>query len=121
MNREMIVRSTSCKPCTAVGKNLKSVNLASNSTPIPCTEPNQDIQIGFCEPNYDEKSDEIDFLASIDRFSKLPASCIFEKATELNKLKILEMYIETHGTPRAIRLDPVKYPAGHQLKTRDFP
>ena len=44
MHRELIVKSTECKPCTAIGKNLKSVIPAKQFTPhIPCVEPNQEI------------------------------------------------------------------------------
>ena len=44
MHRELIVESTECKPCTAIGKNLKSVIPAKQFTPhIPRVEPNQSI------------------------------------------------------------------------------
>ena len=48
MNRELIVKATECKPCTAIGKNLKSVITATQFGPhIPCVEPNQENQIDF--------------------------------------------------------------------------
>ena len=48
MNRELIVKATECKPCTAIGKNLKSVIPATQFGPhIPCVEPNQENQIDF--------------------------------------------------------------------------
>ena len=44
MHRELIVKATECKPCTAIGKNLESVIPAKQITPhIPCVEPNQEI------------------------------------------------------------------------------
>ena len=59
MNRGLIVKSTECKPCTAIGKNLKSVIPAKQFQPhIPCAEPNQEIQIDFGEPIVDEKENE---------------------------------------------------------------
>ena len=40
--REIIVKATECKPCTAIGKNLKPVTPAKEfELHIPCVEPNQ--------------------------------------------------------------------------------
>ena len=70
MHSELIVRATECKPCTVIGKNLKSVIPAKQFNPhIPCVEPNQEIQIDFGGPIFDEKGNEVYFLAAIDRFS----------------------------------------------------
>ena len=118
MHRELIVKSTECKPCTAIGKNLKSIIPAKKFTPhIPCVEPNQEIQIDFWGPIFDERGNEVYFLAAIDRFSKYPTAYIYDKANGPNVLKILDMYIETHGIPRSIRLDQAKCLIGHQVKT----
>ena len=74
MNRELIVRSTECKPCTAIGENLKSSFQANHFHPyLSCAEPNQEIQIDFDEQNYDEKS----------CFSKSSTAFIFDKADGL--------------------------------------
>ena len=71
MHLELVVKSTECKPCTVIGKNLESVIHAKNFHPhVPCVEPNQEIQIDFACPNFDEKGNEIYSLAAIDRFSK---------------------------------------------------
>ena len=80
LNREIIVKETECKPCTAIGKNLKSVIPAKQFKPhvepfIPCVEPNQEMQIDFGGPIFDEKGNEIYFLAAIDRFSKYLTEC----------------------------------------------
>ena len=81
MNRELIVVSTECKPCTAIGKNLKFVIPKNQFRPhIPCPEPNQEKQIDFRGPIYDEKDHEVYFLAAIYRFSKIPTASIFNKA-----------------------------------------
>ena len=70
MNREFIVKATECKPCTVIGKNLKSVIPATKFYPhVPRVEPNQEIQIDFGGPIFDEKGNEGYFLAAIDRFS----------------------------------------------------
>ena len=53
-------KATECKPCTTIGKNLKFVIPAKQFNPhIPCVEPNQEIQIDFGGPIFDEKGNEI--------------------------------------------------------------
>ena len=105
IHRELIVKATECKPCTVIGKNLKSFIPAKEFNPhIPCVEPNQEIQIDFGGPIFDERGNEVYFLAEIDRFSKYPTACIYEKANGPNVPKFLDMYIENHGIPRSIRL-----------------
>ena len=60
IDRELIVKATECKPCTVIGKNLKSVIPAKQFNPhIPCVEPNQDIRIDFGGPIFDEKGNEV--------------------------------------------------------------
>ena len=77
MHCELIVKATECKPFNAIGKNLKSVIPAKKYHPhIPCVEPNQEIQISFGGPIFDEKGNEIYFIAAIDRFSKHPTAYI---------------------------------------------
>ena len=103
---------------TVIGKNLISVIPAKQFTPhIPCVEPNQEIQTDFGGPIFDEKGNEVYFLAAIDRFSKYPTAYIYDKANGPNLLKFLDMYIETHGIPRSIRLDQAKCSVGNQEKT----
>ena len=117
MNRELIVKATECKPCTVIGKNLKSVILAKQFRPhVPVVEPYQEIQIDFGGPIFDEKGNEVYFLATIDRFSKYPTACICDKVTGPNFLKVLDMYIENHRIPRSIRLDQAKCLVGNQVK-----
>ena len=118
MHRELIVKATECKPGTVVSKNLKSVIPAKQFNPhIPCVEPNQEIQIDFGGPIFDEKGSEVCILAAIDCFSNYPAAYIYDKANGPNVLKFLDMYIETHGIPRSIRLDQAKCLVGNQVKT----
>ena len=77
MHRELIVKATECITCTVTSKNLKSVFPAKQFNPhIPCVEPNQEIQIDFGGPIFDEKGNEVYFLAAIDRFSEYPTAYI---------------------------------------------
>ena len=62
MNSEIIAKATECKPWTAIGKNLKSLIAAKQFKPhIPCVEPNQELQIDFGGPFYDQKDNEVYF------------------------------------------------------------
>ena len=71
MHRELIVKATECKPCTVIGKNLKSIIPAKQFNPhIPCVEPNLEIRIDFGGRIFDERGNEVYFLSAIDRFSK---------------------------------------------------
>ena len=97
MNSELRVKSRDCKSCTAIGKNLKPL--------IPAG------------PILDERGIEINVIAAIYRFSKFLTTFINEKTNAPNVLKIFEMYIENHGTPRSSRIDQEKFLVGHQLKT----
>ena len=117
MHRKLIGEATECKPCTVIGKNLKPVIPAKQINPhTPCVEPNQEIQIDFGGPTFDEKGNEVYFLAAIDRFSKYPTACIYDKANGPNVIKFLDIYIENHGIPRSIRLDQAKCLVGNQVK-----
>ena len=101
-----------------IGKNLKSIIPAKQFHPhIPCVYPIQETQIDFGGPIFDEKCNEIYFLAAIDHFSKYPSACIYDKANGPNVLTFLDMYIENHGIPRSIRLDQAKCLVGNQVKT----
>ena len=89
MNRELIVKETECKLCTVVDKNLKSVFPAQQFRPhVLSVEPNQEIQIHFRGPFFDDKGNKVYFLAAIDRFSKCPIACfLYVKANGPNVLK----------------------------------
>ena len=56
----------------------------------PCKEANEEIQIDFGGPIYNEKDDQrVYFLVSTDRFSKLPSAVIFDHANASRVQKIL--------------------------------
>ena len=106
MNRELKVKSTECKPSTAIGKNLKSVIPAKQfRLLVPCFEPNQEIQINFGD-HFSMKRGK-NFLAAIDRFSKYPTACIYEKANEPNFFKFLNTYIENYSSFYSIGLSKI--------------
>ena len=70
-NRELIVKASECKFCRVIDKNPKSVFSAMQfRLQVPCVEPNQEIQIDFGGPIFNDKGSEVYFLAAIDRFSK---------------------------------------------------
>ena len=117
MNWELIDITTGCKHCTAIGMNLKPLIPAKQfQSHVPCVVPNQEIQIEFGGPIIDEKGNEVYFVAAIDRFSKYPAACIYEKFNGTNFLKFEDLYIENHGITRFFRLDQAKCLVGQQEK-----
>ena len=117
MNRDLLVRATECKPCTAIGKNLKSIILAKQfQAHKPCTVPNQPIQIDFAGPINNEKGHEIFILTCNDIFSKYPSAEIFDNAKAYNVIKFLDSYIQTHGVPRSLRIDQARCLIGNQVK-----
>ena len=67
-------------------------------------------------PIYNEKNQEVYFLACIDRFSKLPTAEIFDRVNADNILKFLQEYVLLHGIPRSIRLDQAQCQTGQQIK-----
>ena len=81
-----------------------------------CNLPNDEIQINFAGPIYNEKNQEVCFLACIDRFSKFPTAEVFDRANMDNILKFLQKYVLLHGIPRLIRLDQARCQTGQQIK-----
>ena len=65
---------------------------------------------------YNEKNQEVYFLACIDRFSKFPAAEVFGRANAHNFLKFFQDYVLLHGIPRTIRLDHAQCQNGQQVK-----
>ena len=84
MNNKLIVRSAECKPCTTIGKNLKSKIPAKQFySHIPCAYQNQETQIDFGGAIFEEKGHKTYFLAAIDHFSEFHTACIFQKTNVL--------------------------------------
>ena len=109
INRDLINKSKTCRPCTEFGKNLKSIIKKSDWSPLPpCSEPNEEIQLDFGGPIFDGQGSEVYFLACIDRFSKFPTLKLVANANGPNIEKFLNRYITQHGVPRNIRLDQAR-------------
>ena len=76
MKPEIIVKTTECKPCTAIGKNLTSVILAKHfKTHLPCVEPNQEFPSDFGGPFFDEKGNEVNLFRILLKLVTLSALC----------------------------------------------
>ena len=118
MHRDIATKTAKCNPCVKIGKNLKPIIPAKKWAPLKlCKVPNEEIQIDFGGPIYNEKNQEIYFLACIDRFSKFPTAEVFDRANADNILKFLQEYVLLHGIPRAIRFDQARCQTGHRIKT----
>ena len=117
MHRDIATKTAKCNPCVKIGKNLKPIIPANKWAPLKlCKVPNGEIQIDFGGPIYNEKNQEIYFLACIDRFSKFPTAEVFDRAKADNILKFLQEYGLLHGMPCAIRLDQARCQTGQQIK-----
>ena len=85
INRDLINKSKTCRPCTEFGKKLKSIIRKSDWTSLPpCSEPNEEIQLDFCGPIFDGQGREVYFLTCIDRFSKFSTLKLVPNANGLN-------------------------------------
>ena len=118
MHRDMATKTAKCNPCVKIGKNLKSIIPVNKWAPLKlCNVPNEEIQIDFGGPIYNEKNREIYFLACIDRFSKFPTAEVFDRANADKILKFLQEYVLLHGKPRTIRLDQTRCQTRQQVET----
>ena len=115
INRDLINKSKTCRPCTEFGKNLKSILRKSDWTPLPpSSEPNEEIQLDFVGPIFDGQGREVYFLACIDRFSKFPTLKLVSNANGSNIEKFLNKYITQHGVHRNIKIDQARCPKGNK-------
>ena len=86
MHREILNKAAQCKPCTEIGKYIKSVIPATFTKWQPvqnCSEPNDEIQRNFGRTITSQKDQDIYFLVCIDRFFKYPTVEFFKKITDL--------------------------------------
>ena len=117
VNRDLINKSKTCRPCSEFGKNLKSLIPKTKWAPLPrCSEPNEEIQIDFGGPIIDGQGREIYFLACIDRFSKFPTLKLYNNANGPNIEKFLNKYIVRHGVPRNLRIDQARCLKGNKVQ-----
>ena len=56
MHRDIITKTAKCNPCVKIGKNVKSIIPANKWAPLKlCKVPNEEIQMDFGGPIYNEK------------------------------------------------------------------
>ena len=117
MQRDIVTKTAKCNPCLKIVKNLKSLTPDSKWAPLKlCKERNEEIQLEFGGPIYNEKNQEVHFLECIDRFSKFPTAEVFDRANADNILKFLQEFVLLHGIPRSIRLDQARCQTGLQIE-----
>ena len=117
MHRHIITKTAKCNPCVKIGKDLKSIIPANKWAPLKvCKIPNEEIQIDFGGPIYNEKNQEVYFLAFVDRFSKFLTADVFDRWNADNILKFLQEYCLLHGVPRSIILEQARCQTGQQIK-----
>ena len=117
INRDLLNKSKTCRPCTEFGKNLKSIIPKTKWSPLkPCVEPNEEIQLDFGGPILDGQGREVYFLACIDRFSKFPTLKLYNNANATNIEHFLTKYIAIQGVPRSIRMDQARCQTGNIIK-----
>ena len=117
INRDLINKAKTCRPCTEFDKNLKSIIPKSHWAPLPpCSEPNEEIQLDFGGPIIDGQGREVYFLACIDRFSKFPTLKLVTNANGPNIEKFLTKYIVHNGVLRNIRFDQARCLKGNKVK-----
>ena len=116
MHRDLLSKTAKCNPCVTIGKNLKSNIPSGKWEPLKlCKKPNEEIQINFGGPIYNEKN-QVYFLECIDRFSKFTTTENFDRANAQNILKLLQEYALLDGIPRTIRLDQAQCQIDQQIK-----
>ena len=117
INRDLINKAKTCRPCSEFGKNLKSMIPKTKWSPMkPCVEPNEEIQIDFGGPKVDGQGRERYFLACIDRFSKFPSLKLYNNANAINVEHFLNKYMSIHGVPRSIRMDQARCQKGNIIR-----
>ena len=117
MHRDIAAKTAKCNPCVKICKNLKSIIPPNKWAPLKlCKVPNEEFQIDFGGPIYNEKNEEIYFLACFDRFSKYPKAEAFDRANADNILKFLQEYVLLHGIPRSIRLNQARCQTRQQIE-----
>ena len=116
MHRDIVTKTAKSNLCIKIGKNSKSLIPASKWAPLNlCKVPNEENQTDFGGPIYNEKNQEVYFLACIDRFSEFPTADVFDRANADNFLKFPQDYVLLHGIPRSIRLDQARCQTGQQI------
>ena len=79
----------------------------------PRKTPNEEIQIDFGGPVYDEKTEKSFLVACVNRFSILLSEEVYKHAKANNAQKTIQGHILIHGVPRRIR--PANRQIGKQI------
>ena len=115
LKRDLLTKTAKRTPCK-IGKNLKPVIPSTKCNPIkPCSEPNEEIQLDFEGPIYNERNHEVYFLAFIERFSKFLSVEVCQHANANSIQKFLRNYILLQGVPRRIHFDQARCQIGKQI------
>ena len=70
IRREILKKTSNCKPCVDIGKNLRSIVTAYQwKQRVNCSEPNEEFQIDVGELITNSKDQDTCALACIDRLS----------------------------------------------------
>ena len=105
IHREIVLMAQKCKPCTAIGKNLKSIIPKNKHTHLnDLQEPNEEVQIDFTGPIQDKNKDTY-ILVSVDRFSRYPHAKAYHNCDTETAIEFLKSYMTFHGIPRSLRCD----------------
>ena len=105
IHREIVIMAQRCKPCTAIGKNLKSIIPKNKHTHLNnLQEPNEEVQIDFTGPTLDNNKDTY-ILVSVDRFSRYPHAKAYHNCNTETAIEFLKSYMTFHGIPRSLRCD----------------
>ena len=110
-------KSKRVQACTEIGKNIKSVIPHCKWSPWPkCFEPNDEIQMDFGGPIFNEKGIEQYFITSIDRYLNYPKAEIINNASGTNVIRFVNNYIYNHGVPRTIISDQARCFTGKKFE-----
>ena len=112
INRDLINKAKTCRPCTEFGKNLKSIipkKIVNNYTMRRTKRSG---------PLLDGHGREVYFLACIDRFSKFPSLKLYNNANATNIERFLNKYMSIHKVPRSIRMEQARCQTGNIIRNR---
>ena len=105
IHREIVIMAQRCKPCTAIGKNLKPIIPKNKHTHLNnLQEPNEEVQIDFIGPTLDNNKYTY-ILVSVDRFSRYPHAKAYHNCNTERAIEFLKSYMTFHGIPRSLMCD----------------
>ena len=98
IHRELVLIARRCKPCTMIGKNLKSVIPKSKHTNLNLNlqEPNEEVQIDFTGPISDNNKDS-HILVSVDKYPRYSHAKAYQICNTETAIEYLNSYKKLHG------------------------